>query len=39
MYMHNTKSDVALMNISQETKYFHDFVPYLKQKFFTFPQS
>ena len=25
-YIHNTKGDVALTNISRETNYFHDFV-------------
>ena len=26
LYMHYTSGDVALMNIRQETNYFHDFV-------------
>ena len=29
-YIHNTKGDVALTNISRETNYFHDFVQYAK---------
>ena len=36
--MHNTKGDVALMNISQEKNYFHDVMLYTKYKFFAFPQ-
>ena len=33
LYMHNTKGDVAPMNISRETSYFHDSVQYPQQKF------
>ena len=36
--MHNTKADVALMNISRDKNYFHYLVQYPKQKFFAFPQ-
>ena len=36
--MHNTKGDVALMNNSRETNYFHDLVQHPKWKFFVFPQ-
>ena len=37
--MYNTIGDVALMNISRERNYHHDFVSqYPKQKFFDFPQ-
>ena len=36
--MHNTIGDVALTNISRQTKYFRDLVQYPKQKFFAFPQ-
>ena len=36
--MHNTKGDVALMNISRETSCFHDLLQHPKQKFLAFPQ-
>ena len=39
--MYDTKGDVALKSltsISRETNYLHDFVQYLRSKFFAFPQ-
>ena len=36
--MHNTKGDVALMNMSRETSCFRDLLQYPKQKFLAFPQ-
>ena len=36
--MHNTVGDVALVNISRETKYYRDFIRYPKYTFFSFPQ-
>ena len=30
LYMYNTTGDIALMDISRETKYFHDFLQHPK---------
>ena len=38
LHMHNTKDNVALTNISQETYYFHDFELYPKSKLLAFPR-